>query len=245
MGSTGYVTSSSNDILIPASKLGDATASDVLRGKTFTSINGVKIVGTMEIPSEKIVSRQFVGGTYGKFVFDAIRLHSKLTDTINCTKLANQTTMIPCTTPTTGYMGTTYYTNDNNYAELNLPTNIDLASNLYLEITLGVSMYDGGINKWSRLIMLVSLPTGTGGIGNYFYHTAHILRVKLGFEVGNNYDGRCLTRDFGFVITDNNKFRIYFQNLPGHTLLGSNITIGRPDSGLGSATLVIFSVNKK
>ena len=48
MGSTGYVTSSSNDILIPASKLGDATASDVLKGKTFTSINGVKIVGTME-----------------------------------------------------------------------------------------------------------------------------------------------------------------------------------------------------
>ena len=93
--------------------------------------------------------------------------------------------------------------------------------------------------------MLVYLPTGTGGIDNYFYHTAHILRVKLGFEVGNNYDGRCLTRDFGFVITDNNKFRIYFQNLPGHTLLGSNITIGLPDSGLGSATLVIFSVNKK
>ena len=48
MDSTGYVTSSSNDVLIPASKLGDATASDVLKGKTFTSINGVKIVGTME-----------------------------------------------------------------------------------------------------------------------------------------------------------------------------------------------------
>ena len=242
MGSAGYVTSSSNDVLVPASKLGDATASNVLKGKTFTSINGVKLTGAMEIPSEKIVSGKFVGGTYGKFVFDAINLHSKLTDTISCTKLVNQTTFIPCTTPTTGYMGATYYTNDKDYVEFNLSANsFDWASKLYLEIALHVDVYNSGLSRWGKIITLVSLPT-EGGITKRFYHTPHILRVKFVTGTGDNNDGSCSTRDFGFVITDNGKFRIYFQNLPGHTLLGREITIGRPDSGLGSATLVIFSV---
>lgn len=56
MGSTGYVTSSSNDVLVPASKLGDATASDVLKGKTFTSINGVKITGTLKADQEYFIN---------------------------------------------------------------------------------------------------------------------------------------------------------------------------------------------
>lgn len=55
MNTTGYITSSSNDVLIPASKLGDATASDVLKGKSFTSINGVKVVGTLESVSTTTV----------------------------------------------------------------------------------------------------------------------------------------------------------------------------------------------
>lgn len=242
MGSAGYVTSSSNYVLVPASKLGDATASDVLKGKTFTSINGVKLTGAMEIPSEKIVSGEFVGGTYGKFVFDAINLHSKLTNTIRCTRHVVQTTFIPCTTPTTGHMGATYYTNDNDYVDFDLSIDsVDWTSKLYLEIALYVDVYNGGLSIWEKIITLVSLPT-KGGITKRFYHTPHILRVKFVTGTGNNNDGSCSTRDFGFVITNDNKFRIYFQNLPGHTLLGSNITIGRPISGSGRATLVIFSV---
>lgn len=40
------MTSTSNEIMIKADRLGNASASDVVSGKTFTSENGLKITGT-------------------------------------------------------------------------------------------------------------------------------------------------------------------------------------------------------
>lgn len=55
-GTTGYITSNNNEIMIEASRLGDATTSDVLSGKTFTSSNGLKVAGTMNEKSSGTMS---------------------------------------------------------------------------------------------------------------------------------------------------------------------------------------------
>ena len=55
-GTTGYITSNNNEIMIEASRLGDATTSDVLSGKTFTSSNGLKVTGTMNEKSSGTMS---------------------------------------------------------------------------------------------------------------------------------------------------------------------------------------------
>ena len=46
-GTTGFMTGINNEIMILASRLGNASAADVLSGKTFTSENGLKITGTI------------------------------------------------------------------------------------------------------------------------------------------------------------------------------------------------------
>ncbi|WP_304411414.1 hypothetical protein [Bacteroides acidifaciens] len=173
MNTTGYITSSSNDVLIPASKLGDATASDVLKGKSFTSINGVKITGT-----------------------HFFHVHDIICDYKQTTIIKSASANIFCNLGLSGYMGKTYYSPSNPVVTFNIPNlSSNLGQNYYIEIIFNddLGIYNQGIRYVGNprmLIRMVFSPFNVFNVVRYKY--APSATDLSGFITYNTVDFRLI-----------------------------------------------------